>query len=232
MPRCVAILVAAGASTRFPSVKPKQFLPLLGRPLLVHTVERFRASGVIDRIVLVLPQEGFEAARDTVSAFLSEPSLVAVPGGDSRQASVRKGMSAVDSDFDGLVAVHDGVRPCVPPSLVARVVAAAVEDGGAIAAVPVVETLKRVSPDLLVEKTVERERFYRAQTPQCFRYQLLKGALDRAEADGFEGTDEAALVERLGIPIRIVPGSEQNLKVTTAEDLARAEYYLSQGDEV
>jgi 2-C-methyl-D-erythritol 4-phosphate cytidylyltransferase len=232
MSRATAILVAAGSGTRFSAATPKQFLPLLGKPLLAHTVERFRASGVIDRIVLVLPRQGFKAAKAAMSPHLEEPPrFVVVPGGDSRQASVREGLSALEPGFDGLVAVHDGARPCVPPSLVASVVAAAHADGGAIAALPVVETLKRVSRDLLVETTVERERFYRAQTPQCFPAKLLRRALDRADEAGFEGTDEAALVERLGSPIRVVLGSEQNLKVTTAEDLARAEYYLKKGDE-
>jgi 2-C-methyl-D-erythritol 4-phosphate cytidylyltransferase len=233
VPEVVAIVVAAGVGTRFLSATPKQFLPLLGKPLVAHTLERFQESGVIDRIVLVLPPEGFDAARQMVAPFVDRSvRLLAVSGGNSRQASVRNGLFAVEAGFAGLVAVHDGARPCVPPSLIARVVTAATEDGGAIAALPVVETLKQVTPELLVEKTVDRERFYRAQTPQCFRYELLKRAFDRAEADGFEGTDEAALVERLGAPIRIVPGSEQNLKVTTAEDLSRAEYFLSKGDDV
>jgi 2-C-methyl-D-erythritol 4-phosphate cytidylyltransferase len=115
---------------------------------------------------------------------------------------------------------------------VTAVVAAAGLDSGAIAALPVVETLKRVSPDLLVEGTVDRERYFRAQTPQCFGQRLLRRAVDRAHAEGFSGTDEAALVERLGAPIRIVPGSERNLKVTTVEDLERVEYYLKAGDDL
>jgi 2-C-methyl-D-erythritol 4-phosphate cytidylyltransferase len=110
--------------------------------------------------------------------------------------------------------------------VVAAVVEAAGVDGGAIAAVPVVETLKETSPERLVLRTVPRERLYRAQTPQCFRYPLLVRALRKATEDGFEGTDEASLVERLGAPVRIVAGSEQNLKVTALEDLERVEYYL------
>jgi 2-C-methyl-D-erythritol 4-phosphate cytidylyltransferase len=110
------------------------------------------------------------------------------------------------------------------------VVEAAARDGGAIAAVPVTETLKLASSDLLVERTLSRESLYRAQTPQCFRYDLLARAARQAVADSFSGTDEASLVERLSVPIRIVPGSEQNLKVTTADDLERLRFYLEKGE--
>jgi 2-C-methyl-D-erythritol 4-phosphate cytidylyltransferase len=118
----------------------------------------------------------------------------------------------------------------VPPSLVTRVVEAAAVDGGAIAALPVVETLKEVTVDLRVVRTVPRERLYRAQTPQVFRYDVLARAVKKAVEDRFSGTDEASLVERLPAPIRVVLGSEQNLKVTTIEDLERVEYYLRNGD--
>jgi 2-C-methyl-D-erythritol 4-phosphate cytidylyltransferase len=179
--------------------------------------------------VLVLPQRGFDEASRLMTDYLGDGIMV--PGGGTRQESVREGLAAIDRGFDGLVAVHDGARPAVPPSLVAAVIAAADQDSGAIAALPVVETLKRVSADLLVEGTLDRERYFRAQTPQCFGQPLLRRAFDRAHAEGFSGTDEAALVERLGAPIRIVPGSERNLKVTTLEDLERVEYYLKAGDD-
>jgi 2-C-methyl-D-erythritol 4-phosphate cytidylyltransferase len=140
-----------------------------------------------------------------------------------------EGLSRIEP-FEGLVAVHDAARPAVPPSLVARVVEAAAVDGGAIAALPVVETIKEGTADLHVARTVPREHLYRAQTPQCFRYDALARAVTKAVEDGFSGTDEASLVERLPEPIRIVLGSEQNLKVTTIEDLERVEYYLRNGD--
>jgi 2-C-methyl-D-erythritol 4-phosphate cytidylyltransferase len=207
-------------------VTPKQFQLVLGKPLVVHALERLQRSGVIARIVLVLPREGFEEAKASVEPYLRGSARVElVPGGDSRQASMAEGLSRIEPS-EGLVAVHDAARPAVPPSVVAAVVEAAGVDGGAIAAVPVVETLKETSPDRLVIRTVPRERLYRAQTPQCFRYPLLARALSKATEDGFVGTDEASLVERLGAPVRIVPGSEQNLKVTALEDLERVEHYL------
>ncbi len=226
-----AILVAGGSGSRFPSAgTPKQFLSVLGKPLVVHALERLQRSGAIARVILVLPRDGFEEAKRFVTPYVGEASNVKlVPGGDSRQGSMMEGLSRVEP-FDGLVAVHDAARPAVPPSLVARVVEAADADGGAIAAVPLTETLKEASSELFVARTVPRERLYRAQTPQCFRYDVLERAATKAIADGFSGTDEAALVERLPAPIRIVLGSEQNLKVTTLEDMERVEYYLRKGE--
>jgi 2-C-methyl-D-erythritol 4-phosphate cytidylyltransferase len=224
--RAEAIVVAGGSGSRFRSATPKQFQLVLGKPLLVHALERLERSGAIARIVLVLPREGFQEAKAALEPYLRKPFPVElVPGGESRQASMREGLSRIEPS-EGLVAVHDAARPAVPPSVVAAVVEAAGVDGGAIAAVPVVETLKETSPERLVLRTVPRERLYRAQTPQCFRYPLLVRALRKATEDGFEGTDEASLVERLGAPVRIVAGSEQNLKVTALEDLERVEYYL------
>jgi 2-C-methyl-D-erythritol 4-phosphate cytidylyltransferase len=225
-----AILVAGGAGSRFHSATPKQFQTVLGKPLLAHALERLRLSGVIARVILVLPKDGFDEAKRTVAPYLGDPSRVeVVPGGDSRQDSMIEGLSRIAAPFEGLVAVHDAARPAVPPSLVARVVEAAAVDGGAIAALPVVETIKEASTDLRVARTVPREHLYRAQTPQCFRYDVLARAVRKAAEDGFRGTDEASLVERLPAPIRIVLGSEQNLKVTTPEDLERVEYYLKRG---
>lgn len=226
-----AILVAGGSGSRFPSPTPKQFLTFLGKPLVIHALERLRRSGAIERVIIVLPKEGFAEAERLVASHVEDSSLLdLVPGGDTRQESMTRGLSRIDP-FDGLVAVHDAARCAVPKSLVARVVEAAARDGGAIAALPVTETLKLATSDLVVERTVPRESLYRAQTPQCFRYDLLARAAREAAAEGFTGTDEAALVERLGAPIRIVLGSEQNLKVTTAEDLERVQYYLERGED-
>lgn len=230
MPDALAILVAGGSGSRLGSKTPKQFLPVLGRPLLAHTLFRLRSCGVIRSVVLVLPREGFEEFRRDMEPYVGAEGVKVevVPGGRTRQESVSEGLGVVPRSYEGLVAVHDGARPAVPPTLIVRVVEAAAADGGAIAAVPVVETLKEVSEGLFVRRTVDRDRFYRAQTPQCFPCAVLRRALEKARADGFRGTDEAALVERLGAPVRVVRGSEENLKVTTLEDLVRVEHYLRQ----
>ena len=230
MEKARAILVAAGSGSRFRSSTPKQFQTVLGKPLVAHALERLQRSGSIARVILVLPKDGFDEAKRAIAPYVLEASGVEwVPGGNSRQESMIEGLSRMEA-FEGVVAVHDAARPAVPPSLVARVVEAAGVDGGAIAALPVVETLKEGNAKLLVVRTVPREHLYRAQTPQCFRYDVLARAVKKAVEDHFSGTDDASLVERLPAPIRIVLGSEQNLKVTTVEDLERVEYYLRKGE--
>jgi len=230
MEKARAILVAGGSGSRFRSATPKQFQIVLGKPLLVHALERLRRSGSIARLIVVLPREGFDEAKRAMEPYWGEASDVeCVPGGNSRQESMIEGLSRMEP-FEGVVAVHDAARPAVPSSLVARVVEAAAADGGAIAALPVVETLKEATRDSRVARTVARESLYRAQTPQCFRYDILSHAVRKAVEDRFSGTDEASLVERLPAPVRIVLGSEQNLKVTTVEDLERVEFHLRKGE--
>lgn len=223
-----AIIVAGGTGRRFRSDTPKQFLSLVGKPLLAHTLARFDTSAAVSRIVLVVPRDGFAAARETMEPHVGRTPTDIVPGGDTRQASVREGLSCLDPEPEALIAVHDGARPMVDGELIARVIDAASVHGGAIAAIPVVETLKEVSDAMTIERTVDRERYYRAQTPQCFRYSLLAEAFESAKRDGFVGTDEAALVERLDATIHVVVGSERNIKVTTPEDMARAESFLKE----
>ena len=221
-----AIIVAGGSGNRFGSDTPKQFLALAGKPLLAHTLARFDACAAVTRIVLVLPRDGFAGARETIEGFVGDKPTDIVPGGDTRQASVLEGLSALEPESESLIAVHDGARPLVDEELITRVVEKAGECGGAIAAIPVVETLKEVSEAMTIEGTADRKRYYRAQTPQCFRYGILREAIEVARRDGFVGTDEAALVERVDATIHVVAGSERNIKITTPEDMARAEYYL------
>jgi 2-C-methyl-D-erythritol 4-phosphate cytidylyltransferase len=206
---------------------PKQFMELAGKPLLAHTVSRFVGCFAVDEIVVVLPRRGFREHAERITSWKAASKTVRmVPGGEQRQDSMANGLDALPAGYDGLVAVHDGARPLVEQSLIAEVIETAHVFGGAIAGLPVYETLKEVDENGVVVGTADRLRFYRAQTPQCFRYEILRRALDRAREDDYLGTDEAALVERLGEPVRIVSGSETNIKVTTARDLALAEYYL------
>ena len=225
--RTAAIIAAGGYGTRLPAARLKQFVDLAGKPLLAHTVARFDGCDAIDEILLVLPRHGFDAHERFMRSWApGGKPLTMVPGGDERQESVANGLAALPPSFEGLVAVHDGVRPLVSESLIRAVVEAAARFGCALPGLAVHETLKEVGDDGMVSATVDRRRLYRAQTPQCFRCEILRTALERARRDGFVGTDEAALVERLGLRVHLVPGSESNLKVTTLEDLALAEYYL------
>lgn len=219
--RATAIIVAGGTGSRMKTTRPKQFIDLAGKPLLVHTLSRFERCAIIDSVILVLPQRGFDDYRRLMSRWVQNVKPVdMVPGGDERQDSTRSGLEALPSGFQGLVAVHDGARPLVESDLITRVVEAAERTGGALAGLPVYETLKEVERDR-VTGTIDRQRFYRAQTPQCFRYDILREALGRARSDRIIGTDESALVERMGVEVAIVPGSESNLKVTTARSGSR-----------
>lgn len=225
----IAILVAGGTGSRVGAGTPKQFLPLGGKPLLAHALAHFDGCPAVRRIVLVLPREGFIESCCIMEPYLDQKPVNFVPGGETRQASTWEGLSTVDATYDGIVAVHDGARPCADGALIERVVAAAVEHQAAIAAVPVVETLKALADEHTIRETVERGAFCRAQTPQCFDHGLLRRAFERAQKDGFEGTDEATLVERLDVSVHLVLGSERNIKVTTPDDFARVEYFLERG---
>lgn len=225
--KSVAIIVAGGTGSRMKTAVPKQFIELAGKPLLAHTVARFAECPEVDEIVLVLPRIGFQEYDGLMLPWMVKNKTIStVPGGGERQDSTTNGLNSLSPGFDGLVLVHDGARPLVGAKLIARVIEAANEFGGAVAGLPVYETLKEVNEEECVVGTVDRHRYYRAQTPQCFRFEFLREAVDRARKDDYLGTDEAALVERIGGPVRMVLGSEENIKVTTSRDLALAEYYL------
>jgi 2-C-methyl-D-erythritol 4-phosphate cytidylyltransferase len=220
-----AIVPAAGSGVRFGGLVPKQYLPLAGVPLLARTLRALAASGRVDCLIVAVPP-GQEAR---CRAEILEPCGIAVdrlvPGGVDRQASVFAGLAAAPRETD-IVAVHDGARPLVTPEILSAAVAAAAAHGGAAVAVPVTDTIKVADAENLVTETLPRGRLWAAQTPQVFRAAWLREAHARALAEGFRGTDDAVLVERLGYPVRLVPGSPDNLKVTTMADLAQAEQIL------
>jgi 2-C-methyl-D-erythritol 4-phosphate cytidylyltransferase len=223
--RVTAIVPAAGSGVRFGGVVPKQYLPLVGLPLLAWTLKALAASGRVDRLVLVVPpgQEARCRAEVLVPHGITADRVLA--GGADRQASVCAGLAGVPADTD-LVLVHDGARPLVAAEIVRAAIAAAAEDGAAAVAIPVTDTIKVADAQCRVAETLPRGRLWAAQTPQVFRAAWLREAHARAMADGFRGTDDAVLVERLGYPVRLVPGSPENLKITTMADLAQAEQIL------
>jgi 2-C-methyl-D-erythritol 4-phosphate cytidylyltransferase len=204
---------------------PKQYLPLAGIPLLARTLQALRASGRVDHLILVVPPGDEARCRTGILEPFGLHADAVVPGGADRQASVFAGLSRVPEGSD-LVLVHDGARPCIPADVIRAAVRAASEAGAAVVAVPVADTIKVAGPDGSVLETPERGRLWAAQTPQVFRPALLREAHLRALRDGFRSTDDSALVERLGHPVRLVPGSPENLKITTAADLALAEFIL------
>ena len=219
--RTAAIIVSAGFGKRFGAAKHEALLA--GLSILERSLEAFQSTPEVGGIVLVLrdPSAG-ESFRQRFSKILS-----IVPGGAERQDSVRLGFQELDPEAWDLVLVHDGVRPLAGPELIRRVIAAAALSGAAIPVIPVEDTLKEVAQDV-VRATLDRAGIFRSQTPQGFRYGMLERALGEAEKAGFSGTDEAALVERLGLEVSAVPGEHSNIKITTPEDIRIAEAYLDE----
>lgn len=231
MTTAAAIIPAGGVGLRMGLDLPKQYLQLADVPILVHTVRALQRSAFIKTIIIVAPAAHLEQTRALVREF--DLTLVdqVVSGGRTRQESVRAGLQRVPAGID-LVVVHDGVRPLVDPELVDACVLRAAATGAAMLAIPVRDTLKAVTDDV-VGATVDRQGLWQAQTPQVARVELLKEAFAAAARDGFEGTDEASLLEHLGTPVSVVMGSAINLKVTRVDDLPLAAALLDrnrQGD--
>ncbi|WP_338666140.1 2-C-methyl-D-erythritol 4-phosphate cytidylyltransferase [Pararoseomonas sp. SCSIO 73927] len=214
--RVAALLMAAGRGERLGTPDSKQFLPLLGRPVLRHAAEALLRDGLVDMLQPVCA----EAERGRVDRILAGlPARPAVAGGATRQASVRAGLEALAAEPPELVLVHDAARPVVPAGTVAAIVAALADAEGAIPAQPVADTLK-LGEGGVISRTVPREGLHRAQTPQGFRFPLLLD-LHRAAAEG--ATDDASLLEAAGRAVRLVPGSEDNVKITYPGDVERVE---------
>jgi 2-C-methyl-D-erythritol 4-phosphate cytidylyltransferase/2-C-methyl-D-erythritol 2,4-cyclodiphosphate synthase len=225
--RADAIVVAAGRSTRMDGTD-KLSAVLAGRPLLAWTLDAMSAAPEVDRIVVVTSAE--RVTELTAAPWLPKTVVDVVAGGPRRQESVHRGFLAfdrLDADEQGVVLVHDGARPLVAPDLVGAVAAETARHGAAIPILPVSETLKRIDGDL-VGRTLDRVGLGAAQTPQGVRRDLLRAAFGRFPPDGRETwTDEASLLEAVGVPVRVVPGDPANVKVTIAGDLARADAMLS-----
>src|ERR1051326_3155635 len=223
----VAIVVAAGKGTRLGRDRPKQFLELGGVPVIIHTLRQFERSKQINEVITVLPAEDTAGFESIAQKFKLNKSQRVIAGGETRAQSVRNGLNAIAQA--AIVAVHDGVPPLVTPEEIDEVVSAAERSGAAILTAPVVDTIKRVDGDRIMQ-TLSRAELRRALTPQCFRFDILKRAyeqLDEFESSGAEITDESVLVERLGIEIVSVDGNSRNLKITNESDLALAKSLLT-----
>jgi len=221
--KVAAIIPAAGQGVRMGSHK-KQFLKLDGTPIFIHTLRKFAACPEITSIHLATPREDVAAMRELVEAENLEKPVTVVAGGARRQNSVDNCLHAVESDTE-LVAVHDAVRPFVTPTLISAVIREAAKSGAAILGILTVDTVKQVERNRILS-TIPRERIVLAQTPQVFGYEILKRAFDKAREDDFHGTDEASLVEHLGLEITVVQGSERNIKITSPADMDLARYFL------
>jgi len=236
--KVIVIIPAAGLGTRMApaadkerkAAPSKQFAELGGIPILIHTLRKFAASPEVEHIVLALRQNEIESFLPRVGRERLGKTVFAVEGGEHRQQSVANALAALSAAApDDIVLVHDAVRPFVSQQIIHEVIEGAKKHGAAIAGLPAVDTVKQVdrtADGAVVTATVPRERVVLAQTPQAFRYDVLKKAFDEAARDGFVGTDEASIVERSGHDVAVVMGSAHNIKITTPADLELAEFYL------
>ncbi len=221
-----ALIVAAGKGRRMKTRHPKQFLELAGQPILTRTLKAFDRHAKIDRIFVVLPETDIAECRASLIAQAGlEKEVSMVAGGSHRQASVANGLRSIPEE-DGIVLIHDGVRPLVSQSLISDCIEGARKWGACIPAIEAYDTLKKVHSDGSIERTVPRQRIVMAQTPQAFRLALIRQAHETAVRLGWLTTDDASLVEQLGAAVHVVEGSRHNLKVTRPEDLALAEAFL------
>ena len=238
--KVVVIIPAAGLGTRMSSAKAskgkkapsKQFTELGGTPILVHTLRQFADSPEVSEMMVALRKNeisGFRVWLEGEGQKLLNKPVQLVEGGEHRQESVANALTAVNAAADDIILVHDAVRPFVTSEIIKQVISAAQKYGAAIAGLPAVDTIKQVDRTAevaMIKATVPRERVVMAQTPQGFRYDVIKKAFDEAAAEGFMGTDEASLVERSRHDVAVVMGSPRNIKITTPGDLELAEFFL------
>ena len=225
--RTVAIVPAAGSGNRMGRGLSKQYLSLGGVPLLVHTLNVFEKCPLVDALLVVVPPPDVEAVRTEMLPRWNLKKLAGViPGGKERQDSVRAGIETLDRDTD-IVIVHDAVRPFITAKLIEDCIRAAAEEGAATVGVPVKDTVKEVGADGRVMRTCDRNLLWLTQTPQAFRRDIIENAHRAAVRDGYRGTDDTSLVERLGIAVRMIRGDYGNIKITTPEDLVIAEALLA-----
>ncbi len=224
--KTAAIIPAAGIGKRMGLSMPKQCYELGGKPILAHTLQRIGQADSIGSIILVVPSDHKDWAERLVQEYQLAKVTQVIAGGEHRQDSVQAGLTALPDNIE-LVLVHDGVRPFVELSVIENCLAEAQRSGAAMVAVPVKDTLKVVSSDKIIEQTVDRSGVWQAQTPQAAKVSLLKKAYEEAaKQKDFIATDEAALLERINIPVKVVEGSEKNIKITRPEDLILAKAIL------
>jgi 2-C-methyl-D-erythritol 4-phosphate cytidylyltransferase len=211
--------------------QPKQFLALDGIPILIHSLRAFASVPRVTAIYVAVRKTEIERVQAQIAEYGFSGKVHVVEGGDNRQESVSHALAALAAEPDDIVLVHDAVRPLIDAATIERTIDAVIEHGAAIVGLPAVDTIKQVertAHGALITSTIPREFIVLAQTPQGFRYGLLQRAFAEAMADGFVGTDEASLVERAGLPVAVVHGSQINLKITQPGDLELAEFYLRQ----
>jgi len=224
-----AIIVASGKGIRMKGSMRKQYLDLSGRPVLAHSIMTFDSCGLVDEIFLVIPKEDVEYCQNKILSLLDLNNQInLVCGGAKRQDSVYNGLQAINKNTDTVV-IHDGVRPFIQPEEIEECILVSKKYGACILGTPASDTLKRVDKSDIIETTLSRENIWLAQTPQVFRFDLILKAHETARRDGYVGTDDASLVERLGEDVKIINGGRFNIKITKKEDLAIAKAMFDAG---
>ena len=229
--RVAAVIAAGGTGARMNAGVPKQFIEIAGKPILLHTVESIVAIPSVTQIIIALPEEHIARAETVLSGQSLRIQPECITGGSCRQASVKNGCAYVHPDTD-VILVHDAARPLCPCDVLERTLQTAWEKGAAVPGLQATETIQRVSDKGRVLRTPPREELYVIQTPQAFRAELLRQSLDRAEAEGFLGTDESSVVRRVGYHVTVVPGSPDNIKITRPMDIEIARLLFSQRKEI
>ncbi len=228
--KTAAIIPAGGKGKRMGARTPKQYLTVQGEPILARTLRVFQLSSSIDQIILVVPEPDVTDVRTNIVEYygLSKVKVI-IPGGKERQDSVKNGLRYVDEKVE-IVVVHDAVRPLVTAFLIEQVIEKAREFGAVASGVQITDTIKRVEKSGKIAKTVARDLLWLTQTPQAFQREVIIEAYRRAYEDRFYGTDDASLVERIGVPVWMVAGNRNNIKVTTREDVILCEAIFGRRD--
>lgn len=227
--RTIALIPAAGMGKRMGASINKQYLQLDGMPIVARTISIFEKSPLIHAIYLIIPRDEIPYCRENVVGKYGFKKIAAIiPGGKERQNSVLNGLNAIysESNDDDIIIIHDGVRPMVTETMIAKSIETAQIADAALVAVPVKDTIKVVENGI-VTSTPNRETLWQAQTPQTFRFGIIYNAHCQAEKEAFIGTDDCSLVERIGKKVQIVSGDYRNIKITTPEDLVLAEAFLA-----
>lgn len=220
------IIAASGTGKRMKSAVAKQYIELNGRPILSYTIEVFDKSAAIDEIIIVCGKDDIDYVQNNIVGKYGFKKVKAVTaGGNERQDSVYKGLKAVSPDCD-TVLIHDGVRPFIEDIYIKRLIETAQEYGGCVMGVRVKDTIKICDENGNITATPDRSTLWAAQTPQCFKYDIIIKAYEKAFSDGYYGTDDSMLAERTGIKIKMVEGSYSNIKITTPDDLDLGEKIL------